>query len=517
MAENIEEKPINPWLACLPTMAAAFMFVLDETIANVALPHMAGSFSVSREESMWILTFYLIASGIVIPMVGWFSKVMGRKNFFMFSIVLFTVASGLCGISKSLEAMVLSRILQGIGGGGLLPISQAILLENFKPQDRGKAMAMFGLVIVIAPIVGPVLGGWITENWSWPFIYFINLPIGVIALWLSKVFIYDPPYAQKQKGVKTDAFGFFMLSVWLLTLQIVLDKGNNADWFNAPWICWLSALSCTTGLAFLISQLRNKEALVDLSVFKDKNFLIGTLVQIVMQAVLLASLAILPQFLQSLMGYDAYKSGLSMMPRGLGALLAMVLCATLANLIDNRILVMIGLGCIAGGSWMLGGLNLQISTMNIAVPNFLFGVGLGLAMIPIITLSVATIRNDQMTNASGLQNLLKNIGGAFGTSIVATLLSRGAQKHQFMLIQHLTDTAQVYTERVQTYAGAFMSTVDPHTANYMGQHTAYQLLMQQANLASFIDAFRIFAIAGAIIIPLILLLKKIKNDEETVN
>ncbi len=490
------------------------MFVLDETIANVALPHMAGSFSVSREESMWILTFYLIASGIVIPMVGWFSKVLGRKNFFMFSIVLFTIASALCGLSQNLEQMVLSRILQGIGGGGLLPISQAILLENFKPEERGKAMAMFGLVIVIAPIIGPVLGGWITENWSWPFIYYINLPIGVLALWLSKVFIYDPPYARKQAGVKTDLFGFFTLSVWLLTLQVVLDKGNNADWFNAPWICWLSALSCITGAAFLISQLKNKDALVDLSVFKDKNFLIGTGVQIVMQMVLLASLAILPQFLQSLMGYDAYKSGLSMMPRGVGALTAMILCATLANVIDNRILVMIGLGCIAGGSWMLGDLNLQISTMNIAIPNFLFGVGLGLAMIPIITLSVATIKNDQMTNASGLQNLLKNIGGAFGTSIVATLLSRGAQKHQYMLISHLTDTYQPYVERVQAMAGAFSSSVDSFTANYMGQHTVYQLLQQQANLSAFIDAFRTFAVASALTIPLILLLNNIKKEEQ---
>ena len=484
MTENIEEQNRNPWLACMPTMAAAFMFVLDETIANVALPHMAGSFSVSREESMWILTFYLIASGIVIPMVGWFSKVLGRKNFFMLSIILFTVASGLCGISENLETMIFARILQGIGGGGLLPISQAILLENFKPQDRGKAMAMFGLVIVMAPIIGPVLGGWITENWSWPFIYFINIPIGILTVFLAKSLIYDPPYAQKQKGVKTDAFGFFMLSIWLLTLQIVLDKGNNADWFNAPWICWLSALSCLTGIAFLVSQIRNKDSLVDLSVFKDKNFLIGTLVQIVMQAVLLASLAILPQFPQSLMGYDAYKSGLSMMPRALGALLAR----------------------------MLGGLNLQISSMNIGFPNFLFGVGLGLAMIPIITLSVATIRNDQMTNASGIQNLLKNIGGAFGTSIVATLLSRGAQKHQFMLIQHLTDTAQTYTERVQAYGSMFMTTVDPHTAAYMGQHTAYNLLMQQANLSAFIDAFRIFAVAGVVIIPLILLLKNIKTE-----
>lgn len=512
MSEMIEEKKINPWLACLPTMAAAFMFVLDETIANVALPHMAGSFSVSREESMWILTFYLIASGIVIPMVGWFSKVMGRKNFFMFSIILFTVASAMCGLSNNLEMMVISRILQGIGGGGLLPVSQAMLLENFKPHERGKAMAMFGLVIVIAPIIGPVIGGWITENWSWPYIYYINLPIGIIALILSKVFIYDPPYARKQENVKTDAFGFFMLSIWLLTLQIVLDKGNNADWFNAPWICWLSALSGITGLAFLISQIKNKDSLTDLSVFLDKNFLIGTLVQVVMQAVLLASLAILPQFLQALMGYDAYKSGLSMMPRGLGALLAMVLCATLSNIVDNRLLVMIGLGCIAGGSWMLGDLNLQIATMNIAIPNFLFGVGLGLAMIPIITLSMATIKNEQMTNATGLQNLLKNIGGAFGTSIVATLLSRGAQKHQFMLIQHLTDTAQAYTERVQAFSGAFMNTVDPQTAIYMGQHTAYNLLMQQANLSSFIDAFRVFAIAGIVIIPLILLIKGIKKE-----
>lgn len=503
----------NPWLACMPTMVAAFMFVLDETIANVALPHMAGSFSVSREESMWILTFYLIASGIVIPMVGWFSKVLGRKNFFMFSILLFTVASGLCGISKNLEQMIFARILQGIGGGGLLPISQAILLENFKPQERGKAMAMFGLVIVLAPILGPALGGWITDNWSWPFIYYINLPIGCIALWLSKVFIYDPPYAQKQAGVKTDGFGFFTLCVWLLTLQIVLDKGNNADWFNAPWICWLTALSCVSGVAFLVSQLKRKESLVDLSVFKDKNFFIGTAVQVVMQAVLLASLAILPQFLQSLMGYDAYKSGLSMMPRGLGALMATVLCGTMSNKVDNRLLVMLGLIFIGSGSWILGNMNLQISTMNIAVPNFLFGLGLGLAMIPIITLSMATIKIEQMTNASGLQNLLKNIGGAFGTSIVATLLSRGAQKHQYMLISHLHDTYQPFVERVQTMTGVFSSTVDPVTANYMGRGTVYQLLQQQANLAAFIDAFRVFAVASIVIIPLIFLVSNIKKEE----
>lgn len=514
MQENaIEDKnSINPWLACMPTMASAFMFVLDETIANVALPHMAGSFSVSREESMWILTSYLIASGIVIPMVGWFSKVMGRKNFFMFSIILFTLASALCGLAPNMETMIFARILQGFGGGGLLPVSQAILLENFKPQERGKAMAVFGLVIVIAPIIGPVIGGWLTENWSWPYIYFINLPIGILALFLSNTFIYDPPYAKKQKGVKTDFLGFFLLSAFLASLQIVLDKGNNADWFNAPWICWLSAFSLITGVTFFISQVKNKEALTDLSVFKDKNYSIGTAVQIVMQGVLLASLAILPQFLQALMGYDAFRSGLSMMPRGIGALCAMILCATMSNKIDNRLLVVIGLILMGGAGWILGTLNLQIAPVNIAIPNVLYGLGLGLAMIPIITLSMATLKNEQMTNASGLQNLLKNIGGAFGTSIVATLLSRGGQKHQFMLIEHLNDFAQPYAERLQAMSGAFTSTVDPHTAVYMGQNVIYKQLMQQANLMAFIDAFRFFAIACIVIIPLIFLIKNIKKE-----
>lgn len=510
MTDNETHENVNPWLACLPTMTAAFMFVLDATVANVALPHMAGSFSVSREESMWILTSYLIASGIVIPMVDWFSKAMGRKNFYILSVIMFTVASVFCGMATNLGQMVAARIMQGFGGGGILPISQAILLENFKPSERGKAMSVFGLVIVIAPILGPVIGGWITENWTWPYIYYINLPIGIVAALLANTFIYDPPYARKQEGVKADFIGFIFLSMWLISLQIVLDKGNNADWFNAPWVCWLTLVSVISAISFLISQIRNKESLVDLSIFKDKNYCIGTMIQIVMQAILLASVAILPQFLQSLMGYDAFKSGLSMMPRGLGALSANLCYGLFANKIDGRLLVIFGLCCIGTACWMLGGLNLQISTMNIAFPNFLFGVGLGFAMIPIITLSFVTLKNEQMTNAAGLQNLLKNIGGAVGTSIVATLISRGAQKHQFMLIKSLTDTTTNYAERVQTYASAFISNYDPQTATYMAKGLIYKLLMQQSTLMAFIDAFRVFAIAAIVITPLVLLLKNKK-------
>ena len=425
---------------------------------------------------------------------------------------MFTVASALCGMAQTMAQMVAFRILQGFGGGGILPISQAILLESFKPSERGKAMAMFGMIIVLAPILGPVIGGWITDNWTWPYIYYINIPIGILAWVLSNTFIYDPDYAKKQAGVKTDFVGFFFLCVWLISLQIVLDKGNNADWFNAPWICWLSLVSAISATLFIISQIRNKQSLVDLSIFKDKNYLVGTMVQIVMQAVLLASVAILPQFLQSLMGYDAYKSGLSMMPRGLGALTATILYGSFANKFDGRLLVAIGLSCIATGCMMLGNLNLDISTMSIMFPNFLFGIGLGLAMIPIITLSMATLRNDQMTNASGLQNLLKNIGGAIGTSIVATLISRGAQKHQFMLIQHLSETSSNYIERVQTYTSAFITNYDPLTANYMAKGVINKLLLQQATLCAFIDAFRVFAISAISIIPLLLLLKNIKKE-----
>ncbi len=515
MANEIEfeewKPKINPWLASIPLMGAAFMFVLDETIANVALPYMAGSFSISRQESMWILTSYLVASGIVIPMVGWFSKVMGRKNFFMLSIAIFSFASFLCGISTSNEMMICSRILQGIGGGGLLPIAQACLLENFEPQVRGKAMAMFGLVVVIAPIIGPIIGGWLTINWSWPYIYFINIPIGIVSLFLSQKLIEDPPYARRQAGVKTDFLGFFLLFVWLVTLQVVLDKGNDLDWFGSKLITRLSIISVIALILFVISQIKNKHPLVDLSVLKDKNYFIGTFVQVVMQGVMLASMAILPQFLQSMMGYDAFLSGITMMPRGLGALIALVFCGQLANKVDNRWLVAFGLALMGAAGWILGFLNLEISSLNVEIPNFIFGLGMGFSMVPIISLSVITISNEQMTNASGLQNLLKIIGGAIGTSIVSTMISRFSQMHQYMLVGKLHPLNDIFNQKLQAYSSMFMTTVDPHTASYLGKNLLYNEMIQQSTLWAFIDSFRIYAVACIIIIPLVFLVRTFKK------
>lgn len=502
----------NPWLIALPTIFAAFMFVLDGTIANVALPHMAGTFSVSREESTWILTSYLVSSGIAITAVDWFCKLMGRKNFFIFSVALFTIFSVMCGIANSIGMMIIARILQGFGGGGLLPVAQAVLLESFKPKERGRAMAVFGLVIVVAPIIGPVLGGWITDNYSWPWIFFINVPFGILTICLTKMLLEDPPYARKQKGVKLDAKGFFLLTVWLTTLQIILDKGNNADWFNAPWICRLACICVLSGFLFFVSQMK-KDSLVDLSIFKDRNFTAGTIIQVVIQGVLLASVAILPQFLQSIMGYTAFLSGLTIMPRGIGALCSMVLFGILSTRIDNRLLAIVGLSLIGVAGLKFGFLNLQISSVNIAIPNFIFGLGMGFAMMPLVSLSVATLANSQMTNASGLQSLLKNIGGAIGTSIVTTMISRFSQVHQFMMVEHLNPLNSVFTAKLTATKAALSAYMHPSVADYAAQYSMYGELLKQSTLWGFMETFRMCGIAALTVIPLVFLIKNFPKEE----
>ncbi len=504
----------NPWLLALPTIFAAFMFVLDETIANVALPYMAGTFSVSREESTWILTSYLVASGITIPTVGWFSKLLGRKNFFCISLLVFIGASFACGISTSLGAMVLARIAQGFGGGSLLPISQAIMLEAFPKEQRGVAMAAFGMVVVTAPIIGPVVGGYITTNMSWHWIFFINLPIGIFAFFLARYLLEDPPYARKQSGVSIDGWGFFFLTVWLATLQVVLDKGNNADWFHAAWVVRVSIISVISLIMFVTIQLNSKKPLIDLSVFKDRNYLIGTFVQVIMQAILLGSLAILPQFLQMMLGYDAFLSGLTVMPRGFGAMTATILYAIFSNKVDNRILCAIGVILMGIAGLSFGFLNLDIATINVAIPNYIYGLGMALAMIPIITLSVITLKNEQMTNASGLQNLVKNVGGAIGTSIVTTMISRFSQMHQFMLVKNLTDLNPEFVARVAATKGALMQYATESVAEYMAQYSQYGALIKQSTLFGFIDAFRVFGLLAFSLVPLFFLLRVPKDTNK---
>ncbi len=512
---NAEEEwtpKTNPWLIIMPVMLATFMYALDETVANVALPHIAGSYSVSNQESIWVLTSYLMASSIVIPMIDFFCKFFGRKNFFMFGVFIFTIASFLCGIANSIGMIVIARAMQGVGGGCLMPMAQAICMECFKGEERNKAMAVFGLVVVVAPILGPVMGGYITENWSWPYIFFINVPFGFLCIALAKRFLEDPPYASKQKNVHLDKWGFLFLCIWLVPLQIVLDKGNDADWFNAAWVCWLSAIAFIGGISFFITQVKGKKPLIKLEVLKDPNFCFGTGMLILINAVLLASLAILPQMLQNMMGYDAFTSGLAIMPRGLGAFLALAIFGGLGGRLSYKTYGIIGLTCLGMGGWILGGLNLEISMMNIVLPNFIFGIGLVFSMMPITTLSCITLRDDQMTNASGFQNLLKTIGGAVGTSLVATMISRFSQVHQNGLVKFLHDTNNIYADRLSSYASSFIHQAgDMANATYMAGKMLYNQLIQQSTLCAYMTTFKVFSIACFILVPVMFLLKSEKK------
>jgi MFS transporter, DHA2 family, multidrug resistance protein len=514
MSENIQEQwtpSINPWFTTLAVMLATFIFVLDSTIANVALPHMAGSFSASQDESMWILTSYLIASGIILPSVAWFSGVFGRKRFFIVCILIFTFASVLCGVSNSLEMMLFARIIQGIGGGAMLPVSQAILMESFPPEKRGMAMSIFALGVIIAPVIGPLLGGWITDNYSWNWIFFINLPFGLLAATLSKMFVEDPPYARKKGLQKIDYVGFGFLIAWLVSLQIVLDKGQNADWFSSTWICALALVSLFSMIFFIISQLKNKESIIDLSVFKDRNFAFGTVLLMGLNGILYASIAILPLFLQYLLGYTAFLSGFATMPRGVGSLAAVAFTAVFAGKVDDRLLASIGLSCIGISSLMFGFLSLDISMINIVIPNLIMGMGLGLSIVPLSTLSIATLSNEKMTNASGVQNLLKNIGSAIGTSIVATLLSRFAQMHQFSMVGHLSPLNPVFVNKVYSVQAGLSKYMNVAIASKKANFMMYGELLQQSNLWAYMDAFRIFGLACLCLVPLLFLMKKNEN------
>ena len=513
---NEEWKPTkNPWLVTLAVMIATFIFVLDSTIANVALPHMAGSFSASNEESMWILTSYLIASGIVLPSVAWFSSVFGRKEFFIAAVAVFTIASLLCGLSYSLDTMILARILQGLGGGAIMPIAQAIIMESFPKEERGKAMAVFGLGIILAPVIGPVLGGWLTDTYSWHWIFYINIPFGIIAIIASKMFLENPPYAQKQGLTKIDYVGFGLLIAWLVSLQIVLDKGQNADWFQAKWICWLSAISVISMIGFIISQIKNKASIIDLSVFKDKNFASGTLVLVVVNGVMYASMAIMPLFLQNLLGYSAFLSGYALMPRGVGSLIGILLSGTLSNIIDERILGTVGLLCLGVAGLMFGGLSLQISMMNIIIPNLVFGVGIALCFLPLSNLSLTTLSNEQMTNATGVQSLFKNIGGAIGTSIVVTLLTRFGQMHQFSMVGYLNDLNPVFHYKVTMAKMMLANFMHISVAGIKANYLMYGELLKQSNLWAFIDTFRVFGLIALVIIPLVFLLDGHSKDSDT--
>jgi len=500
---------VNPWLIAAAVMLATFMEVLDTSIAAVALPYIAGSLSASNDEATWVLTSYLVANAIVLPASSWFSLRFGRKRFLLFCIVLFTASSFACGAATSLGMILLARALQGAGGGALQPLSLSILLETFPPQKRGIATAVFALGVVVAPVLGPTLGGWLTDTYSWRWAFYINIPVGFFAVFMISRYVEDPPYIKNADPGKFDAIGLGLLAIWLSSLQIILDKGQEDDWFGATWIRWATAALVVSFIAFLVREFRHDKPLVDLRVFRHRNFAIGCLLIGLFGAAIYGLITLLPLFYQELMGYTALAAGWAVSPRGVGAIIAMPMIGYLTAKIDNRWLIAFGFCLFGITSLWFGKVNLEIGQWSFLWAITLSGFGSGCVFVPLSTTTMAFLKNEEIGNASGLYNLLRNIGGSVGISVVNTIVARHEQLHRNELAASLSAgrvEVQGAISGVQRYLGA--QGASPTTALDQAYGLVNQTLNAQSRLWSYVDDFRYMALVCFACVPIVFLLKK---------
>lgn len=481
----------NRWLVTIAVMIPTLIEILDTSIANVALGHIQGSLSAGQDEVTWVLTSYLVSNAIVIPISGFLSKLFGRRNYLLLSVVVFTGASMLCGLATSLGMLISFRILQGIGGGGLQPMSQAILVETFPPEQRGLAMAIFAMGAVLGPILGPLLGGYITDNYSWRWIFNINVPVGLLALAMIWLYVKDPPYLERlREGDRVDYVGLALLSLGLGCLQVVLDKGQQDDWFNSDYILLLATVSAVSLVGFLAWELRCKHPVVDLTIFRDRSFATGNVVMFCGYFAFFGAIVVLPLYLQNLMGYTAFLAGVVLGPGGLIMLAVLPVVGKLIERIDARYILFVGLFVSAASLFYMAGFSLNIDIGTAITARNIQAVGIALFFVPLSYLTMAYVPNERMNNASAVFNLLRNLGGSFGVAFVTTLLARRAQFHQARLIENLTPydlTYQATLERAKEYLAAkYLGLYD---ASSTAGAALYKLLLQQANAMAFYDVF----------------------------
>jgi MFS transporter, DHA2 family, multidrug resistance protein len=499
----------NPWLIAVSVMLATFMEVLDTSIASVALPYIAGSLSATNDEATWVLTSYLVANAIILPASSWFSLKFGRKRFLITCIAIFTVSSFACGAASTLWMILLARAVQGAGGGALQPLSQSILLESFPPDKRGMALAVFALGVVVAPVLGPTLGGYLTDTYSWRWAFYINIPIGIFAIFMILRFVEDPPYIKNAKPGKIDGIGLGMLAVWLGCLQIILDKGQEDDWFGATWIRWTSAVLVISFVAFIVREMTHDKPLVDLRVFRHRNFLFGCILIAIFGGALYGLITLLPLFYQELLGYTAYAAGWAVSPRGVGAIMALPIIGILTSKIDNRWLIAAGFLMFGISGLWFGQVNLAISQWSFFWAIILSGFGSGSIFVPLSTTAVAGLPNEEIGNASGLYNLFRNVGGSIGISIVNTIVARHEQLHQNELVRSLVPSSLNFQQQLQQLE-QYLYTQGYSAAD--ATQKAYGLigaqLTAQARLWSYVDDFRYMALVCFACIPIVFALKK---------
>ena len=503
----------NPWLIAPVVALAAFMEVLDISIANVALTHIAGSMAASEDESTWILTSYLVTNAIVLPISGWLSEVFGRKRFFMTCIAGFTVSSLLCGTAPSLAMLVAFRALQGATGGGLQPVSQAILADSFPPAKRGMAFAFYGLAVVFAPAIGPTLGGWITDHASWRWVFLINIPTGIILLLLAQVMVKDTAAmtaARAQRSsqkLNIDYFGFGLLALGLGGLQVVLDKGEREDWLSSHFILVLSILVAAALVLFTIRELKTHDPIVDLRLLKNRNFAVANILMFMLGFVLLASTQLIPQFVQVSLGYTATQAGMVLSPGGLFLILLMPIMGKLVSKVDTRWLI--GFGLVVSGSALLYMTNfdLQVSYGIVAVSRVVQAAGLAFLFIPINVSAYVGIPPEKNNMATALVNLSRNLGGSVGISLVQTVFARRAQFHQSVITEGITNFSRkadaLLDGLTQHFAGA-----GSKDAAQQAQAALYGIVQQQSVMLAFLDTFKLLAVVFLALVPIVFLMRR---------
>jgi MFS transporter, DHA2 family, multidrug resistance protein len=503
------DRHINPWLIAVSVMFATFMEVLDTTVVNVSLPHIAGSLSATIDEATWALTSYLVANAIILPMTGWLASTFGRKRLIMAAVIGFTSSSFLCGLAPNLASLIIFRIIQGATGGVMQPLSQAVLLEAFPPRDRGKAMGFWGLGIVVAPILGPVLGGWLTDTYSWRWVFYINIPVGIASLVMTQLYIFDPPYLRAGAGRSIDYWGIGMLAVGIGALQFVLDKGQQEDWLESNLIVALMVVSAACLIALIIHELTTDEPIVDLRVFKVRSYAVGVFLMTIVGFVMYGSMVLLPIMMQTLLGYPPLQAGIALSPRGIGSFFMMPITGVMVGRFDARKLLTIGL-CVGGGTMLwLSRVNLNAGYWDFFWPQVIQGAGMSLLFVPLTTIAMDAIPREKMGYATSLFSLMRNIGGSIGIAVTSTMLARQTRATTVLYGANVTATdATAQSLFTQTRAAFLAAGADVVTATDRAYAALFGMVQRQASIVSFVGLFQLLGLVFFIVTPLVLFMKR---------
>jgi len=511
-AVQAEWRPrFNPWAIALTVTLATFMEVLDTSIANVALPHIAGNLSISQDEAAWVLTSYLVANAIVLPISAWLATKFGRKRFYMTCVVLFGVSSLMCGLAPNLPVLVVFRILQGLGGGGLAPTEQAILADTFAPEKRGQAFSVYAMAVVVAPVIGPTLGGYITDNYSWRWLFLINVPVALLSLTLSARMLEDPPFLAdlRKKMFTVDYVGLGLLAAGIGCLQVVLDKGEREDWFSSPFIVSFSVIAAVALVVAVFWEYHHPHPVLDIRLFKSRNFSVACMMMFMLGASLYGATVLIPQLLQTLMGYTAQQAGMVLSPGGLVIIATMPLIGRLLGKMDGRWLIVFGFTATGLALFHMANWTLDIDFRTAMMYRVYQAVGMGFLFVPIQTLCYVGIPQEKNNNVSGMTNLARNLGGSLGISAIAVIVSRRAQYHQSVLSAHTSQYDPAFQQSVAGLTQTFHTLGSDMThATQMAHQMLYGAMQRQAAMLGYIDAITIFGLIAIMMVPAAFLMQK---------